>query len=380
MTTLPATLTSDVFATPTAPSFVVDWNLLDARFDWVKNLKGTPQDAVHHAEGDVWIHTRMVCEAMASLAAYRSLGAQDRAIAFGSALLHDVAKPMCTRTADDGRISSQGHSTKGAIVARRILWQLGIPFAEREAIVANVRHHQAPFWLLEREDPLRLVAQISQTARCSLLALVAEADARGRVCADQERILFNVDLFREYCREHACLDQPLPFPSDHARFLWFGGRQKDHRHAPHEELRCEVVLMSGFPGSGKDHYVAESFPGWPVVSLDRVREDLDVDPADDQGGVVQEAREEARAHLRAGRSFVWNATNISKRLRARCIRLFADYGAKIRIVYVEVPEETLRAQNRSRKAVVPDRVLDDLIDRWEVPDRTEAHEVTYVIR
>jgi predicted kinase len=324
----------------------------------------------------------MVCEAMTKLDAFRALDDEQRTIAFTSALLHDVAKPMCTRTADDGRISSQGHSTKGALVARRILWRLGVPFAMREAIVANVRHHQAPFWLLEREDPLRLVATISQTARCSSLALVAEADARGRVCADQERILLNVDLFREYCREHGCLDEPLTFPSDHARFLWFAGRQKDRLFAAHEAFRCEVVLMSGFPGVGKDHFIAETFPGWPVVSLDRLREDLDVEPTDDQGGVVQEARERARTLLREGRSFVWNATNLSKRIRARCIRLFADYDARIRIVYVEVPEPTLRAQNRARKpeAVVPDRVLDDMLDRWEVPDRTEAHEVTYAVR
>lgn len=61
--------------------------------------------------------------------------------------------------------------------------------------------HPAPFWLIEREDPVRLVAMISQTARCDLLALLAESDARGRVCADQAHILDNVALFRAYCEE-----------------------------------------------------------------------------------------------------------------------------------------------------------------------------------
>src|SRR5690606_8693239 len=113
-----------------------------------------------------------------------------------------------------------------------------------EAVVALIRHHQAPFWLLEREDPLELVARISQTARCDRLALLAEADARGRVCEDQARILENVALFVEYCREHGCLEAPFAFPSDHARFLWFAGRQRDPAHRPHESFRCEVVLMS----------------------------------------------------------------------------------------------------------------------------------------
>jgi putative nucleotidyltransferase with HDIG domain len=369
----------DAWAIPSAPSFDVDWDALDARFDWIRAMKGTPQDPIHHAEGDVWIHTRMVAEQTARHERFRAGTERDRAVSFAAALLHDVGKPTCTQVGEDGRIGSKGHSTKGALLARRILWRAGAPFHDREAVVALIRHHQAPFWLLEREDPLELVARISQTARCDQLALLAEADARGRVCEDQARILENVELFVEYCREHGCIETPFAFPSDHARVLWFAGRQRDPAHRPHESFRCEVVLMSGLPGAGKDRWIEENLTGWPVVSLDRLRADLDVDPEDDQGPVVQRAREEAREHLRAGRSFVWNATNLSRRLRATCLRLLADYDARVRIVYVEAPEPTLRAQNRARKAVVPDRVIDALLDRWEVPDRSEAHEVTYAV-
>jgi predicted kinase len=46
---------------------------------------------------------------------------------------------------------------------------------------------------------------------------------------------------------------------------------------------------------------------------------------------------------------------------------------------VEVPEETLRAQNRARVAVVPEGVIDRLLERREVPEAGEAHEVSYVV-
>ena len=40
------------------------WADLESRFDWLKRMKGVPQDARYHAEGDVAIHTQMVLEAL----------------------------------------------------------------------------------------------------------------------------------------------------------------------------------------------------------------------------------------------------------------------------------------------------------------------------
>jgi len=66
-------------------------------------------------------------------------------------------------------------------------------------------------------------------------------------------------------------------------------------------------------------------------------------------------------------------------LRAQCIQFFADYHARLRIVYAEAPEERLLRQNRQRQAPVPQAVLERLLGRWEVPDRTEAHGVEWVV-
>jgi predicted kinase len=261
-------------------------------------------------------------------------------------------------------------------MARTILWRLGVPFAVREQVCALVRHHLKPFYLLERADPRRLALEVSQTARCDWLALLAEADARGRYCQDQSRLLDNVALFAEFCREQGCWQAPWPFPSDHARFLYFlnVGRLPDY--APHEDFTAEVVLMSGLPGAGKDHWIAANLSGWPVVSLDELREELDVAPTDEQGLVLNRARAQAREHLRAGRPFVWNATNLSRLVRGECIRLFAAYRARMRIAYVEVTERQLEQQNRQRPAPVPVKVLERLLQRWEVPDLTEAHSLS----
>jgi predicted kinase len=372
-------MTGPLFPWPQPPSWQVDWAALDEQFPWIPNLAGCPQDPVHHAEGDVWIHTRMVAEALAGMEAWRSLPEGERMIVFFAALLHDVAKPACTRREPDGRITSRGHSRRGAILARQILWRWPVPFAIREQMTALVRYHQVPYFLVDRPDAQRLVLEVSQTARCDWLALLAEADVRGRICQDQQRLLDNVALFVESCREENCLSAPRGFLSDHARFLYFRNPQRHPDTPAHADFRAEVAVMSGLPGAGKDSWVRDNLPDWPVVSLDAVREEMEVDPADEQGHVINRAREQAREHLRAGRSFVWNATNLSRQVRGQCLGLLADYRARIRIVYVEVPEERLLRQNRMRQEPVPQVVLDRLLDRWEVPDLTEAHHIDWVV-
>lgn len=364
---------------PQPPDWKLDWPTLHDRYPWIQALDGCPQDPIYHAEGDVGIHVRLVCEALIAADAWRTLPDADRGTLFLAALFHDVGKPDCTRTDADGRISSRGHSRRGAIMARRILWRLGLPFAQREAVTALVRWHQVPYHLLEGNDAQRRAITVSQTARCDHLAILAEADVRGRVCHDQQRLLDNVSLFAEYCREEGCLTTPRPFPSDHARFVYFQNAGR-HSDAPvHDDCRGEVVLMSGLPGAGKDHWIRSHLPDWPVVSLDAIRGELDVEPTDEQGAVIQHARDLARQHLRAGRSFVWNATSLTRQLRELSIRLFADYRARVRIIYREVPAERLLRQNGQRPAPVPRAVIERMLDRWETPDRTEAHQVDWCV-
>jgi predicted kinase len=365
---------------PQPPDWSVPWEELDAGYPWLRDLRGCGQDSVHHGEGDVWVHTRLVCEAMASLPAWRGLEEEARGVLFAAALLHDVAKPACRREQPAGHIGFPNHTRRGAIMARGILWRLGVPFAVREQVCALVRHHLKPFHLIENTDPRRLALEVSQTARCDWLALLAEADARGRVCQDLYLLLDNIALFAEFCREQGCLDRPWSFPSDHARFLYFREEGRSPDHPPYEDFGSEVVLMSGLPGSGKDTWLAQHLPGWPVVSLDELREELDIGPTDTQGAVLSRAREQARDHLRHARSFAWNATNLSRQVRGECLRLFAAYRAKIRIVYLEVSEECLKRQNRQRPAPVPGRVIEKMLSRWEVPDWTEAHRLDWCVR
>lgn len=253
-----------------------------------------------------------------------------------------------------------------------------MPIVMREQVVNLIRHHQVPFFLIDQPGSRRTLFEVSQRARCDLLALVTEADARGRICEDQQRLLDNISLFVESAEEQNCLQGPRQFPNAHSRFLYFRKADRDPDYPAYDETTCEVVMMSGLPGAGKDHWIVENLPGWPVISLDELRRQMKVSPTENQGPVVSRARAMAREYLRRKQSFVWNATNISRQLRESSINLFAAYNARVRIVYVEAPADRLYSQNRERPDSVPAEVVRKLLARWEVPDLTEAHHVDWI--
>jgi predicted kinase len=112
-----------------------------------------------------------------------------------------------------------------------------------------------------------------------------------------------------------------------------------------------------------------------MISLDALRAELGAPPHGDQGAVIAAARERARSYLRARQGFVWNATNLTRRIRAQLISLFVAYGARVRIVYLEVPYAELLRRNRERRAPLPEAVLARMAHTLEVPSSYEAHEV-----
>jgi predicted kinase len=370
-----------------APGAAIDWPALEAVLDAVApaaELAATMQDAGFHAEGDVWTHTRMAVEALVAGPRYAALDPIGQSIVLAGVLLHDVGKPSTTRL-DGDKLTSRGHSLRGDNLVRVALWRLGVPFGIREHVCTLVRYHQIPFFGITRAaaDAERLAIRLSLVTRNDWLVAVADADARGRRCADpadQARIGDHCALWDEHCRELGVLDRGFAFPTPHTARVWLEsapGARQPGVHA-HDDTTCEVILMSGLPASGKDSWLGVR-PGLPVISLDDLRVDLDVSPDDSQSHVIAAAREQARSYLRSATSFAWNATNLSGPLRSQLLELFRGYRARTHIVYCEATASEQRERNRARAVPVPAAVIDRMLGRWTVPDPTEAHAVTYVV-
>ncbi len=360
----------------------MNWEELHERFAWLRALEDIPQDPIFHAEGDVATHTRMVLEALQTLPEFQVLAAQQQQILLAAALLHDVEKASTTIQEADGRISSRGHARKGEYTARQLLYRiLPAPFEVKEQVAKLVRYHGLPLWVFEKPDPQKAILQASLEVDLSLLVLLAKADILGRICDDQEELLYKIELFQAFAEEQKCWGKARAFPSGLGRYRYFHTAEAPVDYVPYEGDCFEVVVLSALPGTGKDHYLQQYCVDWPVVSLDAVRRQHKIAPTDKRGNgrVIQSVKELARTYLRRRASFVWNATNISRNMRAGLIDLFQSYGAHTRLVYLEVPYQQLLRQNQQREFPVPQQVLERMINKLEVPALWEAPAVEWQV-
>ncbi len=355
---------------------------LSGQYDWVADMYGVPQNPVYHAEGDVATHTQMVIDALTSLQPYREMPAEHQQVLWMSALLHDVEKRSTTFMNHEGAVVSPGHARKGAATARRIIMQqFQLPFHEREKIVSLVKHHGLPLWLMDKHDPQLNLIQASFTVSMAWLHLLATADVLGRHCADKAALLEKLEFFKAYCMEQQVWNQPYPFASEAARFHYCNvSQQSSPQYQPFIKYSNTATIVCGLPGMGKDYFIQHRLTNTPVISLDEIRRAQRIQPTDRSGNgrVVQQAKEQAKQYLRTQTDFVWNATCITRPMRSQLISLFSSYGARIRIVYIERPYQRWLLQNRQRPHPVPAAVMEKMLHKLEVPERTEAHDVEYI--
>ena len=70
---------------------------LTKRYPELEILKGVPQNPEYHGEGDVYIHTGLVCEQLCSLSEWAGLTDREQEGLFLAAAFHDIGKPAKVR-------------------------------------------------------------------------------------------------------------------------------------------------------------------------------------------------------------------------------------------------------------------------------------------
>lgn len=151
-------------------------------FPWINDLLDVEQDPIWHPEGNVWVHTLHVCDAMQSLETYQSANSELRAIYMFAALAHDFGKPATTELKEkDGamRVTSPRHDQVGVGLADDFLHHINAPHAIIRSVKPLVAEHISGRAARSSKSIRRLSIRLSP-ATIPQLCTVMIADMAGR--------------------------------------------------------------------------------------------------------------------------------------------------------------------------------------------------------
>lgn len=149
----------------------------------IDSLDATTQNPIWHAEGSVFVHTRMAMEAMAEILDKED--EHERFVMQMAAFLHDVGKPVSAskrekKNSEDTFYKMKDHDTLGAPVAYNFCKNLGMANKDCEIIRNMVEHHMMMHRFTEFSSRYK-VMQLLHNKDFNRLVKLCMADERGCV-------------------------------------------------------------------------------------------------------------------------------------------------------------------------------------------------------
>jgi putative nucleotidyltransferase with HDIG domain len=158
-------------------------------FTMLLKLRDTEQSPIHHAEGNVWIHTLLVVDE----AAKRKDESSDPIAFMWSALLHDIGKPSTTKI-NRGRITAYDHDKVGAKLAEDFLSELTDDWELIGKVTMLIRYHMHILYVI-KDLPFKDMPGMKRQTDIKEVALLGLCDRLGRGGAKKEYEEEQVRLF-----------------------------------------------------------------------------------------------------------------------------------------------------------------------------------------
>ena len=290
----------------------------------------------YHLEGSVLNHTCMV---------YNNI--YDSHIHKLFAICHDIGK-VYTRYIDGDRVRMSGHELAGIQDTIDFLFYLGCDYptiyCELLTLISN--HMNFISDQMKEKDKIKLCNNnqsfIELAEDCSI------ADKRGSITSDKDMKSGSTSIDTEQISDS---DEPI-FDVSH----------------------CNIILMCGIPGSGKDYIASRRFPDAKIVSWDNIRIRLYKDYLKERnmGFPSSEAelynqafnfvnknkinlnsylKEEVESVLKSGyNQVIVSNTNLTRKRRRSTINLLSKLADKIGAMYVVADYNTALRRNTERKS------------------------------
>ena len=372
-------------------------------FEWLYELKNTPQDPEWHAEGNVHIHTGMVLAELYNLLdneASHLHGKQRQALILG-ALFHDIAKPIRTKEVEVNgllRVASPQHESVGRSYLAFKLMELDLAFEVVLDVLGLVGEHHMPKLLVVRNKAKGDYLAVSRRANLEQLYWLETADMRGRTCPDLPLQLQHLAEFKMFAEEYGVWNKPHCLDQDFINLLAsendsVAGYIQAHaiselesgeislpieavaRTYEYKEKYSNLIVICGPSGSGKTTWIESHCADHVLISLDVIREEINGDRRNqkNKGKVIHLARDRLKQALRNKQDIVWDATNLRSDFRKIICDFGRDYHALVSIVLFMLPESVICQNNRNREYAVPEGVLLKQFSDFQYPLVDEAH-------
>lgn len=381
---------------------------LGNHIDWLYRLQATEQDPEWHAEGNVYIHTGMVLEALYQLLATQAqhIQGEQRQALILAALLHDIAKPVRTKRQEVRgieRIISPQHEAYGRNYLAFKLIVLPLDFKVIWQVLHLVGEHHRPRLFVFKNQSQRHFWSLSRLVNLELLYWLEMADMTGRICHDTQEQLATLEEFKFLAQEYGTWNQTLEitpklesalhtlssqaqnYVYEHTRYgleqgLFTQVEEGIATSYAYRDNHAHLVILCGASGSGKSTWVAKQYPDYQVISLDSLRQTLNGKREDqkNRGQVLQLAKTRLKQALAQKENIVWDATNLRSDFRKIIADLGRDYHALVSMDVFLLPEKQLLKNNRERKYSVPDSVITKQIESYQMPLLDEVHQYQVV--
>ena len=252
----------------------------------------------------------------------------------------------------------------------------------RETICLLIKYHSKPIFIFDEERQIIKISlnnNLTDDFSIEMLCILSKADIIGRIGPDQKNQLEKIEICKLNSMNLNCYDKAFVFNNNYTKFQYTSGSNIWYNDTLYDNTYGEVILICGLPGTGKDTYIKKHYPNLAVISLDDIRRKLNIDPTDEQGLVYNTGKELAKEYLRQKKSFVWNATNLTNLIRQKQIKLFHDYHASVKIIFLETSYDENIERNENRENIVPINIIDKMLRNLMIPEAYEAEVVEWVI-
>ncbi len=358
------------------------------QFPIFKLLSECLQDKKWHAEGNVLTHTNMVLDVARELC--KDIPRQpDKVNVYIGALMHDFGKPLTTFEKYPGKLVAYGHESVGMTAARRFMRDnFDFNFLRREFILSLVEFHGHPKRMMKDGSKDHKFLKLSLDVNTHQVHAVEIADFTGRIGESADVALQMLEKFKMKCKDLGVWNRPyiVPDSKDYSNALYsllrwevlfhnlkldtdVGKRRFDNLQGLSEQDPFELMILVGTPGAGKTTHVKTVYPHVNRISMDDERLKIcgDMNDMSRNQEVFDNCFTQLRSNMQNRINTIWDATSVGRKLRKRLIDLARQQGARISIVYFDLPLDEVMKRNRKRNRNVPDEVIKKFYNNLEVP-------------